>query len=590
MGARDYQIYAAQSVWDYFEKHSGNPLILMPTGTGKSHVISEFAHSILYYYPRTRVVCLTHVKELINQNYSKFVQAWPNAPAGVYSAGLGRRDIHNNIVFAGIQSVAKKAHAFGHVDLVLIDEAHTVNPEKDTNYMTFLSGLKAINPHLKIIGLTATGWRLGYGKIWEGENRLFTDVCVDMTTIESFNWFIAQGYLLPLVPKRTQLKLDITGVHMQGGDYIQSELQNAVDKADITTRALREAMELGKDRRKWLIFTSGIEHAQHVSDELTALGVPCGVVHSKMGSKSKERDQVLADHKAGRIRAVANANILTTGYDDPEIDMIIMLRPTMSPVLWVQMLGRGTRPCYMPGFDLATLEGRMASIGASQKQNCLVLDFAGNTRNLGPINDPVVPRKKGEKSGPAPVKICDACETYNHASARVCAHCGAEFTFMTKLKQAASTEELIKGDMPVVESFKISSVTYQQYVKPGKPKMLKVSYYCGLRKFDEYVCLDHEPGYARMKAQKWIKARAPDPSWTNMRVDEVLSAADYLQVPTHLQIWTNKQYPEIMNYDFSGTAFGTQIPAEERPTASVLGPRDVNIVKLADLQDDNIPF
>lgn len=278
MASRDYQTYAAQALWHFFEHNkTGNPLVLMPTGTGKSHVISDFAQSVLYHFPQTRILALTHVKELIEQNFNKLLTAWPNAPAGIYSAGLGRRDVHNNIVFAGIQSVAKRAHAFGWVELVLIDECHLVNPEPDSNYMVFLAELKKVNPDLKIIGLTATGWRLGYGKIWEGENRLFTHVAVDMTTVEAFNWFIAQGYLLPLIPKKTKLQLDTTGVHLQGGDFIQSELQNAVDKIDITQRALAEAIATGQDRRKWLIFASGVDHAVHIAEQLTATGVPCGV-------------------------------------------------------------------------------------------------------------------------------------------------------------------------------------------------------------------------------------------------------------------------------------------------------------------------
>lgn len=591
MAERDYQIYAAQALWDYFEKNSGNPLILMPTGTGKSHVISTFARSVLHYFPQTRILAVTHVKELIEQNYKKLIDAWANAPAGIYSAGLGRRDIHNNIVYAGVQSIAKKAHAFGWVDLLLIDEAHLVNPEEDTNYMILIEGLKKVNPALKIIGLTATGWRLGYGKIWEGDNRLFTDVAVDMTTVEAFNWFIAQGYLLPLIPKKTQLELDTTGVHMRGGDFIQSELQNAVDKSHITTRALQEACQYGSDRRKWLIFASGVEHAIHISEELSLQGIPCGVVHGKMSGG--ERDKVLADHRAGRYRAIANANILTTGYDDPEIDLILILRPTASPVLWVQMLGRGTRPVYAPGYDLLSLEGRLAAISASQKQNCLVLDFAGNTRALGPINDPVLPRKKGEKSGPAPVKLCPNCECYNHASARVCAACGAEFTFLTKLKQAASTEALVKDyEAPKVEIFKVKSITYQAYQRPGKQCMLRVSYYCGtqgLTKFDEYVCVEHPPGYARHLATKWLKDRGAEGNYD--KVDAVLRIADRLKSPTHIQVWTNKKpYTQIMNYDYTGTAFGTQEDTWERPKSEVLGAGAVKLVSTGDMSDDDIPF
>ena len=580
MPSRDYQLLAAQSIWDYYATKDGNPLILMPTGTGKSHVIAEFCQSVLAHYPTQRIQVLTHVKELIQQNYNKLLDAWPNAPAGIFSAGLGRKDVHNNIVFGGIASVAKKAHAFGHVDLVIVDEADLINPTEETMYNKYFAALKKVNPYLKIIGLTATGFRLGHGKITD--DGLFTDVCFDMTSIEAFNWLISEGYLLPLVPKPAKVELDVSGVHMRGGEYIQSELQNAVDKHDITVRALEEAIELGGDRRKWLIFAAGVEHAIHIAEILTSMGVPCAAVHSKMADG--ERDQILLDHRRGKYRAIANNNILTTGYDDPEIDLILMLRPTASSRLWVQMLGRGTRPLWPApdrsnwdlwpaevnpaGFDLMEKEHRLACIKLSPKQNCLVLDFAGNTRKLGPINDPVIPRKKGEKAGTAPVKLCEACNTYNHASARHCFHCGAEFVFSVKIKQAASTVELIKGNMPIVQIFKVDQITYQPYSRPGKPPMMRVSYYCGLRKFDEYICLEHE-NFAGKKARDWWRQRSAQAAPTT--TDVALDNADTLAVPTHLKIWVNKPYPDIQDADFTGTAFGTEPPLspQDMPTAAV---------------------
>lgn len=577
MPARDYQILAAQSIWDYFHKNDGNPLVVMPTGTGKSHVIAEFLQSVLHYFPTQRIQILTHVKELIQQNYNKLIAAWPNAPAGIYSAGLGRKDVHNNIVFGGIASVSRRAAAFGHVDLVLIDEAHLVSPNEKTTYRTYLNVLRRVNPNLKVIGLTATGWRTIGGKLTEDEDALFTDVCFDMTTVEAFNWLFAQGYLLPVVPKKPKVELDVTGVHMRGGDFIQAELQNAVDKHDITVKALQDAIQTGSDRHKWLIFAAGVEHAVHIAEILNDLGVPAAAVHSRMSGQ--ERDRILSDHKAGRLRAIANNNILTTGYDDPEIDLILCLRPTASSVLWVQMLGRGTRPVFAPDMDLSTQAGRLAAIAASQKQNCLVLDYAGNTRRLGPINDPVIPGKKGKGSGPAPVKCCDACDTYNHASARYCVQCGAEFTFAVKIKQAASTETLIKGELPVVEVFTVEQITYQNYYKPGKPPMLKVSYYCGLRKFDEYVCLEHL-NFAGKKARDWWRKRSTLP--VPEKIGSALTLTDMLKQPSHLRVWVNKQYPEILDYDFTGTSFGQQDAVEPPVVSSYAAPTTG--------QDDDIPF
>src|SRR5690606_13490631 len=229
--------------------------------------------------------------------------------------------------------------------------------------------------------------------------------------------------------------------------------------------------------------------------------------------------------------AVVNYNILTTGFDFPEIDCILVLRPTASPGLWVQMLGRGTRPC--PG-----------------KTNCLVLDFAGNTARLGPINDPVLPRQRGKKgAGVAPVRLCEHCLTYNHASARFCTECGAEFPKNIKLLAQASTQELIAGVLPKIETFKVDRVVYSVHKKDGRPDSMRVDYYCGLRRFSEYICLDHQ-GYAHRIARQWWEMRCP---WgVPPSVHDGMRAVDSLRTPTEIRVVMKPRYPEICGYTFNG--------------------------------------
>lgn len=543
---RSYQIECVSALYNYFSKHSGNPICALPTGTGKSVVIAMFLESIFMQWPGQKILALTHVKELIEQNYAELVELWPTAPAGIYSAGLNRRDTNDKIIFAGIGSVSKRADEFGHVDLLVIDEAHLVSPEHTTMYQKFIAALLVINPNLKVIGFTATPWRLGHGHIAE-EGHIFTDIAFDITTMEAFNRLIAEGYLSTLIPKRTQLILDTDGIHMRGGEFIPKELQNAVDQTDITEAALREAMELGADRKHWLIFAAGVNHAIHISDMLNTLGISCVAVHSKM--KSTERDANIAAFKQGKVRAAVNNNVLTTGFNFPAIDMILVLRPTASSVLWVQMLGRGTRPSP-----------------ATQKENCLVLDFANNTKRLGPINDPVVPKKKGKGVGTAPVKECDQCSTWNHASLRLCCYCGYEFPQNPiKLKQGASSEELIKGDLPVVEVFKVDHIAYSTYRKMDKPPILKATYYCNLKMFTDYVCIEHE-GFARRKAVQWWRDRAITSGGVPESTEEALDRCGDLAAPTHLRVWINKKYPQIMAYCYDGTAFGMEeVPANFEP-------------------------
>ena len=563
---RDYQQYAVNSIWDYFEKGGkGNPLVGMPTGTGKSVVIAAFLQSIYAQYPMQRVMVLTHVKELIEQNYLKLINMWPTAPAGIYSAGLKRRDVDQSIIFAGIGSVAKRPEDFANTNLIIIDEAHLVSPNDGTMYRKFIAALKEHNPKLKVIGFTATMWRLKQGSLIE-DDGLFTDVCFDMTTTKAFNWLVSEGYLMPLIAKSTTTELLVDDVHMRGGEFIAKELQMAVDKNEITYSALKEAIEMGADRHSWLVFTTGIEHCMNTNAMLNSLGIDSKPVHG--GNKeyqmtSKERDANIADLKAGRIRAVVNNNVLTTGFDHPEIDFIIMLRPTASAGLWVQMLGRGTRPVYESGYDLTTIEGRLESIANSQKQNTLVADFAGNTKRLGPINDPLLPnakRKKG-KPGTAPVKVCEACDCYVHASARVCEYCGSEFLIQSRLHETASTDEVMKMDLPVVEVFNVGHVTYNLHQKAGKPDSIKVSYVCGLQMFTEYVCLEHG-GFIANKAADWWKERdftrwdmydSGEMDAKELTTKRALELAQTLRIPDQLHVWVNKKYPEIMSYTFSKT-------------------------------------
>jgi DNA repair protein RadD len=609
LNERYYQTEAVESIWTYFRNGGrGNPIVAMPTGTGKSIVIARFLQSVYSVYPYQRIMMLTHVKELIQQNYEKLLMCWPFAPAGVFSSGLKSREHGKPITFAGIQSVWKLAALFGHIDLILVDEVHLVPPGEAGMYRTFIAGLLAINPNLKLVGFTATQWRLGQGRIIDPiEDKkgniiepLFTDVCYDITGVEAFNRLIAEGYLMPLRSKKLKPLLEADGVHMRGGEFIESELQSFVDAHDeLTWQALNEALEVARteNRRSWLIFATGTRHADVIGQMLDQLGVSNGVVHSKRDG----RDDAIKASKRGTITALVNNNVLTTGFDNPLIDLIIVLRQTASPVLWVQILGRGTRPLYGPngdslGFDLEDLGGRFAAIAAGGKRDCRVLDYAGNTRRLGPINDPVIPRRKGKGGGDAPVKACDRCDEWIHASLKVCPHCGFEFEFETKLKADASSTELVRGDDPIVEVFRIDHVTVSEHRKQGKPPSVKLTYYCGLRSmFTDYLCVEHD-GFAQRQARKLWSAMGGG----ELPVDEAgkpstaLACAliESMALPTHLRVWINKQYPEILARCYDGTAFGTEVASA--PPSVESAKQHAPIAHLVssgrDDYDDDVPF
>jgi len=542
---RWYQTEAETSIFDYFYSGKvGNPIVAMPTGTGKSIVIAKFVRSIFQRWPGQRIMMLTHVKKLIEQNASKLMDVWPTAPLGIYSAGLNSRDMILPIVFGGVQSVAKAIQRgvketmipiqhqhFGYRDLLLIDECHLLSPQEDTQYQYVISELRKINPNLKIIGFTATKYRLKQGELTD--EGLFTDVCYDITGVESFNRLIAEGYIAPLFPKRTQTTIDLSGVGLAAGDFNNKQLENAVDKDEITYSAVREMCEYGHDRKAWLVFASGVDNAEHIASMLQSFGVPSAAVHSKLGDK--ENDKRIDAFVNGEMRALVNMGMLTTGFDYPAIDLIGMLRPTLSPGLWVQMLGRGTRPS--PG-----------------KNDCLCLDFAGNTRRLGPINDPKIPRKPGKGGGDVPVRICDGCGTYNHAAARQCICCGIEFPFETKLFETASSDALLAGDAPMIEWIDVGRVIYNLHEKKNKegvlmsPPMIRASYFAGFSRFEKFIGLEHPPGRFLHDSKEWWRMHHCDePPITTW---QALQRTNELRWPKKIRVWLNKKYPEILGFEF----------------------------------------
>lgn len=524
---RPYQVDGLTALWNYFQQgNTGNPVIAWPTGTGKSVVPAAFIMEVMKIWPNQRFLIVTHVKELIKQNYDLMIELWPSAPAGIYSAGLNQRDVALPIIFGGIQSMIKNPAQFGFRDIIFIDEAHLVGTDDASRYLTFIATMKLINPHVKVIGMSATPFRMGLGYITDG--GLFTDIAHDITQLHSFNKLIEDGYIKPLIPKRTKTELDISGVGVQNGEFKANELQSAVDKNEITYAGLREVVEHGADRTSWLLFASGIEHAEHIAEMLETFGISCAAVHSKQ--PSVYNDNAIAAFKNFEIKAIVNFGKLTTGFNHPAIDLIAMFRPTLSVALWVQMLGRGTRPY-------------------KDQSNCLVLDFARNTPRLGPINDPIIPKKKGEKTGDAPVKICESCGAYNHAAVRFCCDCGAEFEFKTKIVKSAGTEELIKNDKPVFDTFEILNVYYtlKQSRKDGRA-YIRVTYNTGIQSFHENIFPEHT-GYARRLFKTWwMQRHKSEPPESNT---EVLKIHGELRVPKKITVHVNKKpHPEVLSCEY----------------------------------------
>lgn len=482
---RPYQQRVLDELWSWFEAHGeGDPVVEACVGAGKSVLIAELCRRAIAAWPDTRILMVVHVKELIEQNLAKLLHVWPGAPVGVYSASVGARQLGRAVTYATIGSVAKRAHELGHVDIVLVDEAHMIGPNETTMYRRLIDELRALCPLLRVVGWTGTAFR-GDG-VWLTQQGLFTHVASRVTMAE----LLADGYLAPLVTAPTETHIDTAGVRLQGGDYVVSQLARATDKAELVAKACAELVRLAAERRRWLVFAVTVEHAHHLADELRgAHGIACAVVSAK--TPKAERGQLIRDFRAGRLRALVNVAVLTTGFDAPDVDCIALLRATQSPVLYVQIAGRGLRTA--PG-----------------KADCLWLDFTDTTATLGPvdaISGKARPPATG-RDGPAPLKYCDQCGNPNPTAVLACTHCGQLFPEPERVTHAtvASSASVLSGGAPVWHS--ITRVSYRHHEgREGKPDTLRVDYFSGWRMVaSEWVCLEHM-GYARAKAEQWWAVR-----------------------------------------------------------------------------------
>lgn len=453
MPLRDYQSATIAAIHAYNRANPGkNPCVVLPTGAGKSVVLAELCRHALQNWPDLKFLMLTDVKELVSQNAAELREMWPGAPLGIYSAGLRRKQLGHPITFAGIQSIERKVSDLGHIDVMIVDECHMIHHKDQGRYRKVIAELRAINPRLRVIGLTATPWRLGHGLITEGDSVIFHDLIqVEGTSIQEL---VDAGHLAPLSSKHTNVQLLdlVKEVEKRGGDFVESQLAAAVNKSEpnqlIADEIIRRA--LAADRKHWLLFCVDVAHAQAMAELLTERGHPTGVIHGAM--EHLERTDVLTRFRVGELRAVTNVNVLTKGYNFPAIDLLGLLRPTLSPVLYVQQAGRGMR--LKPHTD-----------------SCTVLDFAGLVATHGPVTEVRPPKKKTAKPGEAPVKPCPECDELVSINCHQCPACGYMWPVEDK-KDAPPVlhNQDIMGD---AEEFTLEGWRWSVHVgrESGKPSM-----------------------------------------------------------------------------------------------------------------------
>lgn len=550
MKLRPYQQAAVDATFNHLNRGIGNPLSVLPTGTGKSLYIAGVCTRALLHRPKLRILVLAHVKELVQQNSDELKLVAPLLDIGVYSAGLNSRDTQSSITFASIQSIAKKWYLLAPIDLVIIDEAHMLPHGSIGQYNDLIARLRGANPKMKVVGTTATPYRLSSGRLDEGEDRIFERIVYSYSIRDA----VKEGYLTRLISKRTALQLKVDGVKVRGGEYVAGELEAAVDTDDLVEKACNELIEWGEGRKSWIVFCSGIKHSEHVAEKLREKGVNAIAITSN--TTSSDREFFIEEFKAQRIQALVGANIFTTGFNAKLIDLIAMMRPTLSTALYVQMLGRGTRSNYAGGFDLEDQAQRLAALAAGPKPDCLVLDFAGNIRRHGPV-DAVEPPRRGAKRASADkeeralTKECPGCQSEIALACRECPDCGHEFAGRDPSHDArADATVAVMTEEVEDEWLEVTDVIYGRQVSKSGNEMLVCSYYMGMGRARHY-CLASAQGPAGYRARSWLAAQGivmhdgdPLPSPDECRAK--------MKRPTHVQVTTSGKYTNVKMWFYAG--------------------------------------
>lgn len=514
-----------------------NPCIVLPTGAGKSPVMAWAIQRFMREYPPLRVMVLAHVKELVEQNAAKMRAVWPEAPVGIFSAGIGRRDTHKAITFAGIQSVYDKAFKFDPFDLILIDEAHRIPVRGEGAYRRFVKDIRRANPKAVIAGVTATPYRMGVGDICHPDHILHK--VIYEANIKSL---MRDGYLCPVRNKVADVQVDVEGVRIQNGEFRSSDLSGRVDTDEMVRAALDEALPMLEDRQGIIFFCLNIHHCERVVAALEERGIEAPIVHAN--TPRIDRDVIVERFKARMIRHVCNVNVFSEGFDAPHVDAVVMMRPTQSKGLYYQQVGRGFR--IHP-----------------DKQDCIVLDFAGNIDRHGPVDllaghRPIIVRcpechesfSKALRACPAcgwdvppedrPIRSCPKCMAMNPVSATRCGECGECFDLDERYQShqtIASQSAILSPDKPI--EWEVDRVTVKAHEKPGKPDSLRVTYWPVAGAADgvnEWVCLEHD-GFANRRARQWWIRRFGEP--VPKSVDEAMGMDGGVSLERDLLEMTN---------------------------------------------------
>jgi DNA repair protein RadD len=495
---RDYQQEAVNSVLKFFRKKRDPIVVVLPTGAGKSLVIAELAR-----IAKGRVLVLAHVKELVEQNYEKYISY--GLEAGVFSASLGKKDWDQKAIFGSVQSIARAPDEFfNDFSLLVIDECHRVADEGATQYQEVIKKLRHLNPNLCILGLTATPYRMGLGWIYEysqtGEIKTdkprFFKQCVYELPL---SYMIKRKYLT--TPVKVDIPVtcyDFSELTENGRSYTTAEVEEIIkSQKKLTPFIIKNIIDITEryERQGVMIFSASVKHAEEILSHLPEKDSRIVLGDTDIAS----RNEIVEDFKNKKFKYLVNVSVLTTGFDAPHVDVIAILRPTESNSLYQQIVGRGLRlsedkkECYIldytgMGHDLYAPEisdRRPVKDTVPVLVTCPLCEFEnqfwGYATPEGDMIEHFGRKCKGATQDEKTLeikpcgyrfrlKLCHSCSAENDITAKVCEKCGVELIDSeAKLKQAKLSKNF--------HVLTPSSVTFEMRTDKNQNPYLEVRYY-----------------------------------------------------------------------------------------------------------------
>jgi DNA repair protein RadD len=442
---RPYQSECVSAVWNDLIINR-TALVVLSTGSGKSVIINELIRKSLEAKPDIKILVAFNRVTLLSQLGQRFENYFGQDKVGFYCGTEQRWENHKSITVGSIQSLKLDDLNY---NLIIFDEVHNVN-EEEGRYADFIKHQIQQNEKTKIVGFTATAYRAD-GFIY-GKGKLFTHITYE----RGLKFFIKNKFLVPPVCKQPDHQIDLKQLRVLRGEYRQDDIDAQTMNLKMAQDQVRDALNRSQGRKKIVWACASINHAELIRDLLREENETALTLHSKMDWDA--RNFAEDEFKNGQTRHLTFVTVISEGYDQTDIDCVVFMRPTKSPALMVQIVGRGLR----------LHEG---------KDDCLVLDYGNVISTLGPLEAPVIQKKgKGTSNLTPSQKSCPECRTYVAPRTMLCPDCGYNWPKADALKLNLTADENVSFFAKTIKTMKVNNVRLSHHISRSSTKSFKLSY------------------------------------------------------------------------------------------------------------------